>query len=186
LHPPLSSFYLKFGRIKTIMAEREEDETLVFDYTEEHLDGESRKYLETSLFKAVTSKVDDLRKIKSSVESEWGEADLFYRFYHNSFKVYRIQEWTKDIVSALQSLLPDREMNSLFMSIVSEGTGVSFKMEHNNNWSFHTRPLLEAYFHAKRFLDSAIESSDELEAEEEPPNVLSSSWATTLYLFDLR
>jgi hypothetical protein len=39
-----------------------------------------------------------------------GYEDPVYRFYHQSFKVYYIQEQTKSIVAALTGLAPDRPL----------------------------------------------------------------------------
>lgn len=55
-----------------------------------------------------------------SLLTESGAAfeDLFYRFYHHSFKVYRLQRVTEKLVEALQSLAPDRALNPWFLEIL--------------------------------------------------------------------
>jgi hypothetical protein len=80
-----------------------------------------------------------------------GYEDPIYRFYHQSFKVYSIQSQTIEIVEKLKALLPDREMNKWFISIIENGTGKEFKKEDNNNWLEVTRPMVEAFFHAQVF-----------------------------------
>ena len=55
-------------------------------------------------------------------------------------------------------------------------------MEDNANWSDATRPILEAFFHARFFLEMAVRYAD----LESPPQTLPSGYAALLYLFDLR
>jgi hypothetical protein len=112
-----------------------------------------------------------------------GCEDLVYRFYHQSFKVYRIQELTEEIVAKLRSLAPDRPLNEWFEQIVKEGTGKEFKLADNEQWLAVTRPMLEAFFHARYFLEMAVKHGRELES---PPNLLPSGWAAFLYLYRLR
>ena len=97
--------------------------------------------------------------------------DLVYRFYHQSFKVYRIQDLTAEVTDKLRSLASGRPLNSWFEQIVKEGTGREFKQDDNGNWLALTRPMLEAFFHARYFLEMAAKYGRELES---PPNVLPS------------
>jgi hypothetical protein len=55
--------------------------------------------------------------------TEWGFEDPIYRFYHQSFKVYALQEQTQPLARLLASLAPDRPLNAWFLRIVQEGTG---------------------------------------------------------------
>lgn len=48
-----------------------------------------------------------LASLASEVRDTWTEEDLVYRFWHQSFKVYWIQELTLRIVGALENLAPD-------------------------------------------------------------------------------
>jgi len=50
-------------------------------------------------------------------------------------------------------------------------------------WDASTRPLLEAFFHARYFLEMAVKYGAELD---EPPTTLPSGWAGLLYLYNLR
>lgn len=135
------------------------------------------------LLRNIQQHLPDLEKICASVEGHWGIEDGFYRFYHQSFKVYYLQQTTEEICKGLQNLLPDRPMNRWFTEIVAQGTGYEFENSHNKEWLRHTRPILEAFFHAHFFLKMAIKYGKELKTA---PNVLPSGWATVLYLFDLR
>lgn len=124
-----------------------------------------------------------LEALLAQVESHWGIEDGFYRFYHQSFKVYQVQQVTDEICKALQNLLPNRPMNKWFCTIMADGTGREFEMSVNQDWPHHTRPILEAFFHAHFFLKMAIKYGKELQSA---PDRLPSGWAAVLYLFDLR
>lgn len=125
----------------------------------------------------------ELEKLLAEVDNHWGSEDGVYRFYHQSFKVYHLQSQTTRITAALQTLLPDRPMNEWFREIVAEGIGKSFEQSHNEDWLRHTRPIVEAFFHAQFFLRMACKYGQELD---EIPNPMPSGWAALLYLFDLR
>src|SRR5947208_12704377 len=125
----------------------------------------------------------ELAALFAECSNHWGFEDPIYRFYHQSFKVYALQEQTVRIVGALQSLAPDRPLNAWFRQIVGEGTGRTFRPEDNKNWTAITRPILEAFFHARFFLEMAVKYGRELE---HPPRLLPSGWAAFLYLYNLR
>ena len=113
----------------------------------------------------------------------WTYEDRVYRFYHQSFKVFGLQSTTSKVVEALQALLPETPMNEWFLEIVRQGTGKEFKREDNENWLAITRPIIEAFFHARFFLEMAVKYGRELEF---PPRMLPSGWAALLYLYNLR
>lgn len=71
----------------------------------------------------------------------------------------------------------------MFLSIIRDGTGKSFTAETNSRWLAETRPIVEAFFHARYFLEMAIRYGKELD---EPPSTLPSGWAAMLYLYNLR
>jgi hypothetical protein len=73
-------------------------------------------------------------------------------------------------------------MNMAFDRIVREGTGKQFEMEHNKEWDRHTRPMLEAFAHAKFMIEMAVRYADLAS----PPASMPSGWAALLYLYDLR
>ena len=74
-------------------------------------------------------------------------------------------------------------LNTWFVAIVDEGTGREFALEHNRDWLRNTRPIVEAFLHAKYFLEMVVQYGRELE---EPPALLPSGWASVLYLYGLR
>lgn len=124
-----------------------------------------------------------LEKLLANVEDHWGMEDGVYRFYHQSFKVYHLQGATREIFNALQDLMPDHSMNQWFLEIAAQGTGHEFELSHNEDWLRHTRPIVEAFFHAHYFLKMAVKYGKELE---NAPDRMPSGWAAVLYLFNLR
>lgn len=137
----------------------------------------------TALFTNLKASKTKLNSLLLKCSGDWSYFDPVYRFYHQSFKVFGLQSATLDLVGALQSLAPDRKLNARFMKIVTEGTGKTFELENNRRWDEVTRPIIEAFFHARFFLECAVRSARTLKA---PPQVLPSEWAALLYLFDLR
>ena len=140
--------------------------------------------LHKKLLSNIKAKLPELKALLEEVSGHWIYEDLVYRFYHNSFKVYYIQGNTLRIIEMLKSVAPDDyELNRDFMRIVQEGTGKEFQSSHNRKWEKHTRPMLEAFFHAKTFLEMAVKYGKELK---ESPQCLPSGWALLLYCFYLR
>ena len=135
------------------------------------------------LLRAIKERLPQLEELLVGVEDHWGMEDGIYRFYHMSFKVYRLQHLTEQVCKSLRELLPDRPFNKWFSEIIAQGTGHQFEMEHNENWLRHTRSIVEASFHAHYFLKMVCKYGKELETS---PNSLPSGWAAVLYLFDLR
>ena len=124
----------------------------------------------------------ELEKLLAEVSDHWGYEDPLYRFYHQSFKVYGLQETTLAIVERLRALAPDSPLNPWFVQIVESGTGKKFEMEANQRWTEETRPILEAFFHARFFLEMAVRYAK----LREKPTPLPSGYAALLYLFGLR
>jgi hypothetical protein len=137
---------------------------------------------EVALLQSLRRDRQSLEKMLEENSGHWGYEDPVYRFYHQSFKVYALQQQTEAIVRRLQALAPDRPLNAWFVRIIEAGTGKVFKSEDNARWMEVTRPILEAFFHARFFLEMAVRSAD-LPA---PPQLLPSGYAALLYLFGLR
>jgi hypothetical protein len=127
----------------------------------------------------------DLATLLEEINSHWVYEDLIYRFYHQSFKVYALQRETKRIVAALQSIAPSgTTLSPLFEAIYHAGaSGMPFEIEHNKEWAAHTRVFLEAFFHARFFLEMAVKYGKKLQAA---PSLLPSGWAALLCLYNLR
>jgi hypothetical protein len=143
---------------------------------------EKRQQLELLLLERLKKRKADLEKMLGIMSTHWTFEDHFYRYYHGSFKVYGAQNTTMEAVKLLRELLLERELNPAFQKIISEGTGKEFNLRHNRNWGKHTRPMLEAFAHAKFMIEMAVRYAD----LSEPPQPLPSGYAALLYLYDLR
>ena len=126
--------------------------------------------------------VGELTALLANSSSHWGFEDPIYRFYHQSFKVFALQQQTQAIVALLRTLVPDRSLSLRFLAIIEAGTGSEFKPEHNANWDAVTRPIVEAFFHARFFLEMAVRYSK----LDRPPDPLPSEYAVLLCLYGLR
>ena len=124
----------------------------------------------------------DLATLLNDCSTHWGFEDPIYRFYHQSYKVYALQGQTTRIVEALRALVPERPLSEWFKTIVAEGTGRTLTTQANREWLRETRPIVEAFFHARYFLEMAVRYAE----LEEPPEILPSGYAALLYLYRLR
>ena len=143
------------------------------------------KEKENQLLANIKAKLPELETLVEEVSSHWGYEDSIYRFYHHSFKVYGLQNKTRRIVDALRDLAPEgQSLCKEFEQIIKEGAGgKEFEHEHNEKWTHHTRPFVEAFFHAKFFLEMVVKYGKEME---DPPEMLPSGWAAVLCLYNLR
>lgn len=135
---------------------------------------------DAELLANIQARLPELEKLLEEINSHWVYQDLVYRFYHQSFKVYGIQAETKRIVEMLRSVAPSgASTNPFFDEIYEAGaSGKQFEDSHNKQWTEHTRVLVEAFFHAKYFLEMAVKYGRELP---ETPATLPSGWAALLY-----
>lgn len=136
-----------------------------------------------ALLERIKAEIGALGRLLRECSDHWGYEDPVYRLYHQSFKVYSLQERTSRIVSALESLRPGHPLDESFRRIVADGTGRTFAPEHNRRWLEETRPIVEAFFHARYFLEMAVRYGRRLDS---PPRLLPSGWAALLELYGLR
>ncbi|MBW1884754.1 MAG: hypothetical protein JRJ58_14585 [Deltaproteobacteria bacterium] len=136
-----------------------------------------------ALLDRIKAREDELEGLLAELTSHWGSEDPIYRFYHRSFKVYSLQASTSRIVSTLRDLATDGELNLFFEQIVDAGTGREFTPEVNTRWTEETRPIVEAFFHARFMLEMVCKYGRELE---QAPTLLPSGWAAVLELYGLR
>jgi hypothetical protein len=131
----------------------------------------------------------DLPRLEHMLEtysSPGGYEDHIYRFYCESFKVYSLQMATKQIVDNLRNLSPneDKKLDSYFEKIIQEGTsGKKWELKHNKDWYHQTVPFVNAFFHAKFFLEMAVKYGHELE---EAPKPRPYGWAALLSLYNIK
>jgi len=137
------------------------------------------------LLASIRARLPELESLLAEMSSHWAYEDPVYRFYYGSFKVYGLQAETRRIVEVLEALAPTGTvLSSAFREIVDAGaSGKRFEMEHNQEWTRHTRPFVEASFHARFFLEMAVKYGRELESA---PTTLPSGWAALLCLYGIR
>ncbi len=135
------------------------------------------------VLRAIKRRLPRLKKLLADISKASLLDDGVYRFYHQSYKVYSLQSVTVQVVEELQAVMPNRSLNSDFMKIISEGTGKKFRLSHNKKWHLHTRPIVEAFFHAKHMLEMLCKCGKNLKT---PPMPMPYNWATVLYLYNLR
>ncbi len=136
------------------------------------------------LLKNIKEKLKELEKLLNDINSHWKYEDSVYRFYHRSFKVFNVQNITTEVVSFLKELTPPSgSINSYFEQIFKEGTGKIFDPSQKKNWILTTRPIIEAFFHAKYFLEMAFKYGSELD---QAPISLPSGWAALLHFYNIR
>jgi hypothetical protein len=141
--------------------------------------------MDDQLLANIKLRLPELEELLEEMNSHWFYEDSVYRFYYHSFKVYDLQNKTDKIVEALRSITPEGQTFCMeFQEIIESGvSGKKFELEHNKNWTYHTRVFVEAFFHAKFFLEMAVKYGKELK---KPPDMLPSGWAALLCLYDLR
>jgi hypothetical protein len=132
--------------------------------------------------KAHLSELEDLLKW---VNADSSYEDYVYRFYHQSFKVYQLQDLTRKIADALRRIAPEgTSFCAYFEELLQAGAGEkNFDMDHNREWTKHTRPFVEAFFHARYFLEMAVKYGKSLD---KAPDIMPSGWAALLCLYDIR
>ncbi|MEI6207024.1 MAG: hypothetical protein WCP20_09595 [Desulfuromonadales bacterium] len=118
------------------------------------------------LLTALKDKMPILEDLLARVQDKWVSEDGIYRFYHGSYKVYQLQDATVEIVTVLQSIMPERKLTEYFMTIIQEGTGKRFNKNSNRRWVKETRPITEAFFHARYFLEMAVKYGKKLDLVE--------------------
>ena len=147
----------------------------------ESLARQARQLEEDQLLESVKGRLPQLKELLAEMSSRQCYDDPIHQFYHHSFYVYDLQKSTMKIVTALRELAPHLKLGPDFEQILADGTGKTFEMSHNEDWHKHTRPIVEAFFHARHMLEMAVRY-----VELPEPRLFNSGWAAVLYLFDLR
>src|SRR5207247_10160592 len=119
---------------------------------------EEHHRLEALLLERLKQHKAELEETLKMMSAHWTYEDHFYRYYHGSWKVYGTQRTTEQAVKLLRQLLSERELNLMFDDILKEGTGKKF--DDNNDWDRRTRPILEAFSHAKFMIEMAVRYAD--------------------------
>ena len=153
---------------------------MVFD-VEQYWEDKTRRI--NVVWKGIQERYPELESLWEKVNNDWTEEDHIYRFYHYSFKVYWLQDVTLDIYKLLYEIAPNGDLDPFFMQIVLNGTNRVFEIGHNKRWMEETRPIMEAFWHAKYFLQQAVKYGREFD---EVPRSLPSGVAALLELYNVR
>jgi len=135
------------------------------------------------LLEAIKAHLPELESLLFVFRSDY--EDRMYRFYYQSFKVYSLQDSTARAAALFNNIgtTIDNKLCDWFEAIVADGTGLEFDIDHNKNWLLHTRPIVEAFLHAKYFLEMMVKYGNEIDAVE---TVLPTGWAGILCLYNQR
>lgn len=137
------------------------------------------------LLTSIKAHLDELEKLLKWVNSDCFYEDYVYRFYHQSFKVYQLQDLTRQIADLLLKIAPEGNgFCRSFQELLQVGAGEkSFEMDHDGEWTARTRPFVEAFFHARYFLEMAVKYGKSLD---DVPKFMPSGLAALFCLFDIR
>jgi hypothetical protein len=136
------------------------------------------------LLTRVKAQLPQLEELLARVEDRSGEEDGVYRFYHQSFKVFDLQELTLAGFKLIEEIGGETDSpHPWYCQIVKEGTAHKFEASTNHNWLKSTRTILETFWHTKSFTQMMIKYAKELETA---PQMLPFGWAAVLWLFELR
>lgn len=137
----------QFEADEGVMRDEEEDPRAVAD----------KRSAERLLLRNLRDREPELRAQLEAASDHWGYEDPVYRLYHQSFKVYWLQGRTQSLVALLAGLAPpSQQLDPAFLDIVRATTGKEFVPEHNARWAEVTRPIVEAFFHARYFVEMAV------------------------------
>ena len=155
------------------------------DDQQEHIRRIHQEYIQRDqrLFDTIKSHLPELLELNEEVK--YAYEDGTYRFYHQSYKVYDLQNFTTLMVELFQRIAQEigRELNPWFLEIITEGTGIIFEPEHNKNWLVHTRSIVGSFLHAKYFMEMMINHGLTMETVLPP---FKSGWAAILILYNQR
>ena len=155
------------------------------DDQQDHIRRIHQEYIQRDqrLFDTIKSHLPELLELNEEVK--YAYEDGTYRFYHQSYKVYDLQNFTTLMVELFQRIAQEigRELNPWFLEIITEGTGIIFEPEHNTNWLAHTRSIVGSFLHAKYFLEMMINHGLTMETVLPP---FKSGWAAILLLYNQR
>jgi hypothetical protein len=136
-----------------------------------------------ALLLRIKARLPDLVELARTLEE--AEEDGVYRFYHGSNKVFHLQDPVKEAFALVKEIGGEVDPPHFeFARIVEAGTAQGFQGGRTNaNWNAETKPILEAFWHTKYFINMMVKYANELETVESP---LDCGMAAVLYLFELR
>ena len=142
-----------------------------------------REAAEGELLDHLKQRVEEIDALLAALESL--EEDGVYRYYHQSWEVYGLQEAVKRARELFEELAPrGTRLNPWLSRICEEGCAHQFDLARSNQrWQEETRPILEAFWHCLYFLRQLSRYGRELDAR---PEILPYGWAAILYMYGIR
>jgi hypothetical protein len=135
-----------------------------------------------ALFLRIKARLPELVELARDLEE--AEEDGVYRFYHGSNKVFFLQDPVMEAFTLIKEDGRGRRSAKLWVCAnVEAGTAHQFSETTNENWEAETKPILDAFWHTKYFINMMVKYAKELEKVESP---LEPGMAAVLYLFELR
>lgn len=146
------------------------------------MDYSQRYEYEQQLLTAISKNKQRIYKLQQTSHNLWGGEDAIYRFYHESFKTYRIQDLSKSIINLIKDLLP-LELNKMLLKIIEEGTGKEFNFNSPNSWYEDAKPMVDTFLHLRHILDMIVKYGLESDDSDRKGNM---GWFTVLYVYKIR
>ena len=135
-----------------------------------------------TLFLRIKARQPELEEFARDLEE--AEEDGVYRFYHGSNKVFFLQDPVKAAYALIKEIGGESDPpNFEYARIVEAGTAHQFSATTNENWEAEIKPILEAFWHTKYFINMMVKYAKELETVE---MLVQPGMAAVLYLFELR
>ena len=121
-----------------------------------------------ALFFRIKARLPELEEVAGTLEE--AEEDGVYRFYHGSNKVFFLQDPVKAAFTLIKEIgSEDDPPHFEYARIVEAGTAHDFQGDRTNaNWEAETKPILEAFWHTKYFINMMVKYAKELETVESP------------------
>jgi hypothetical protein len=135
-----------------------------------------------ALFHRIKARLPELEDIAATLGEV--EEDGVYRLYHGSYKVFDLQDPVEAAFKLTKEIGGETDPpNFEFSRIVEAGTKHRFSVTTNENWEAETKPILEAFWHTKYFINMMVKYAKDFEKVEMP---MQPGMAAVLYLFELR
>ena len=120
-----------------------------------------------TLFLRIKSRLPELEELAHDLKET--EEDGVYRFYHGSNKVFFLQDPVKEAFTLINEIGGESDPpNFEYARIIGVGTAHQFSETTNENWEAETKPILDAFWHTKYFINMMVKYAKELEKVESP------------------
>jgi hypothetical protein len=101
-----------------------------------------------ALLRRIKARMADIDAWLAESADEWCEEDGVYRFYHQSMKVFYLQDLTRKGFTLISEIGGEQDPpHEWYCQVVKEGTAGDFNEKTNDEWLQQTRPILEAFWH---------------------------------------